>query len=162
MSSKHRLIAGVPATLVAVAALYTAFQPATAEAAGPYSFYPITPCRVVDTRTGLGGYATVMPKGVVRTFTIKGAAPCFIPTTAAAVAFNVTVADPANSGFVALWPFNVPYPDVSTINFIAGENLANGAIVPVTAGSPDLNVVAAFEPGPSGVNLILDITGYFQ
>lgn len=162
MSRKHRPIAGVPATLIAVAALITALQPATAEAAGPYSFYPITPCRVADTRTGLGGYATVMPNGVVRTFSIKGASPCFIPTTAAAVAFNVTVADPANSGFVALWPYDAPYPNVSTINFIAGENLANGAIVPVTVGSPDLNVVAAFEPGASGVNLILDITGYFQ
>jgi hypothetical protein len=39
---------------------------------------------------------------------------------------------------------------------------SNGAIVPVGAGSPDLNVLAAFEAGPSGVNLILDITGYFQ
>jgi hypothetical protein len=148
--------------LVGAVALLAALVPAEALGAGPYSFYPITPCRVVDTRTGLGGYNTVMPNGVVRTFTIKGASPCFIPTSAAAVAFNVTVADPANAGFVAIWPYGAPYPNVSTINFISGENLANGAIVPVTAGSPDLNVVAAFEAGASGVNLILDITGYFQ
>lgn len=74
----------------------------------------------------------------------------------------MTVADPANAGFVALWPYGAAYPNVSTINFISGENLANGAIVPVTAGSPDLNVVAAFAPGSSGVKLILDVTGYFQ
>ncbi len=147
---------------VAALALVAALVPAEAWAAGPYSFYPITPCRVVDTRSGLGGYNTLMPNGTVRTFTIKNASPCFIPNTAAAVAFNVTVADPAGSGFVALWPFNQAYPNVSTINFIGGENLANGAIVPVTAGAPDLNVVAAFAPGPTGVNLILDITGYFQ
>ena len=162
MRKIHRSIPGGPAALVAIAALVTTFLPAEALGAGPYSFYPITPCRVVDTRNGLGGYNTVMPNGVVRTFSIKGASPCFVPASAAAVAFNVTVADPANSGFVALWPYNMPYPNVSTVNFIAGENLANGAIVPVTAGSPDINVVAAFEPGPSGVNLILDITGYFQ
>jgi len=162
MTKRLRPIAGVPAALVAVAAVITTFLPAEAMGAGPYSFYPITPCRVVDTRSGLGGYSTVMPNGVVRAFSIKGASPCFVPTSAAAVAFNVTVADPANSGFVALWPYNTPYPNVSTVNFIAGENLANGAIVPVTAGTPDINVVAAFEPGPSVVNLILDITGYFQ
>ena len=135
---------------------------ATAWAAGPYQFYPVTPCRVVDTRYGVGGYTGFLPNGVVKVFNIKNAAPCFIPSSAAAVAFNVTIADPANSGFVALWPYNTAYPNVSTINFIAGENLANGAIVPLTGGSPDLDVVAAFEPGASGVNLILDVTGYFQ
>lgn len=133
-----------------------------AQAAGPYSFYPVTPCRIVDTRNGLGGYTGLMPNGAVRTFTIKSASPCFIPTTAKALAFNVTVADPANSGWVALWPAGAAWPGVSTINFIAGENLANGAIVPVATGSPDLNVLAAFEPGPSGVNVIIDVTGYFQ
>lgn len=152
----------VLALAVAAVALVAALSPGEALGAGPYSFYPITPCRVVDTRSGLGGYNTVMPNGVVRAFSIKGASPCFIPASAQAVAFNVTVADPANQGFVALWPYGAPYPNVSTINFISGENLANGAIVPVTAGSPDLNVVAAFEPGASGVNLIMDITGYFQ
>ncbi|MHB8799705.1 MAG: hypothetical protein ACYDBY_14690 [Thermoanaerobaculia bacterium] len=150
------------ALVAAVAALVAILTPAEASAAGPFSFYPITPCRVVDTRSGLGGYNTVMPNGAVRTFTIKSASPCFVPSTAKAVAFNVTVADPANQGFVALWPYGQAYPNVSTINFVGGENLANGAIVPVTTGTPDLNVVAAFEPGASGVNLILDITGYFQ
>jgi len=134
----------------------------TATAAGPYSFYPITPCRVVDTRSGLGGYTGLLPNGTVVTFTIRGASPCNLPGTAQAVAFNVTVADPANSGFVALYPVGSSYPGVSTINFIAGENLANGAIVPLGSGVPDLNVVAAFEAGASGVNLILDITGYFK
>ena len=141
-------------------------SPTVVSAAGPYSFYAIAPCRAIDTRPGagnLGPYNTPMPNGVVRTFTIKAASPCFVPSDAAAVAFNVTVADTANSGFVALYPVGAPYPGVSTINFIAGENLANGAIVPVAAGAgADLQAVAAFEPGPSGTNMILDITGYFK
>jgi len=146
------------ATLATVAAL----APFSAFAAGPYQFYPVTPCRAIDTRSGLGGYTGLLPNGVVKTFTIRGASPCFIPASATAVAFNVTIADPANSGWVSLYPVGAGWPGVSTINFIAGENLANGAIVPVGAGSPDLNVLAAFEAGASGVNLILDITGYFQ
>ncbi len=148
--------------IAAALALASGLCSASADADGLESSYRITPCRVVETRAGLGGYSTVMPNGVRRTFSIEGPSPCFVPPSAAAVAFKVTIADPANSGFVALWPYDTPYPDVSTINFIAGENLANGAIVPVRAGSPDINVVAASEPGPSGVNLILGITGYFQ
>lgn len=160
MREKKMVPGGV--ALLVLLAVGAALVPQEAFAAGPFQFYPVTPCRVVDTRSGLGGYTGLMPNGAVKTFTIKSAAPCFIPATAQAVAFNVTVADPANQGFVALWPYGAAYPNVSTINFIAGENLANGAIVPVTAGSPDLNVVAAFEAGASGANLILDITGYFQ
>lgn len=148
--------------LVGALALGASLVPAEAWAAGPFQFYPVTPCRVVDTRSGLGGYTGLLPNGATRTFSIRGASPCFIPATAKAVAFNITVADPANSGWVALWPTGVAWPGVSTINFIAGENLANGAIVPVGSTLPDLNVIAAFEAGANGVNLILDVTGYFQ
>jgi hypothetical protein len=149
------------ASFAALAALAT-FASSTALAGGPYQFYPVTPCRAIDTRSGLGGFTGLLPNGVTKTFTIRSAAPCFIHPTAQAVAFNVTIADPANSGWVSLFPVGSAWPGVSTINFIAGENLANGAIVPLGAGTPDLSVLAAFEPGPSGVNLILDITGYFQ
>ena len=151
-----------PVTLLALLAVAAVLVPQEALGAGPYQFYPVTPCRAIDTRSGLGGVTGLLPNGAVRTFTIRGASPCFIPASATAVAFNVTIADPANSGWVSLYPVGAGWPGVSTINFIAGENLANGAIVPVGAGSPDLNVLAAFEAGASGVNLILDITGYFQ
>lgn len=132
-----------------------------AVAAGPFSYYPVQPCRIVDTRSGLGGFTGQLQNGVVRNFTIKGAQPCIIPTTAAAVSFNVTVADAASSGWVALWPSTSSYPGISTLNFNTAENIANGAVVPLASGTPDLSVVAAFS-GSSGVNLILDITGYFK
>ena len=130
-------------------------------AAGPYSYYPVQPCRVVDTRSGLGGFTGQLQNGAVKNFTIKGAQPCLVPTSAAAVSFNVTVADAASGGWVALWPSSSSYPGVSTLNFNTAENIANGAIVPLASGTPDLSVVAAFS-GTSGVNLILDITGYFK
>jgi hypothetical protein len=148
--------------LLAGAGLIALLTPGLVQAAGPYSFYPITPCRVVDTRSGLGGYTGKINNGQVVSFTIRGASPCNLPGTAQAVAFNVTVADAAQSGWVALYPVGTSWPGVSTINFISGENLANGAIVPLGSGVPDLNVLAAFEAGAQGVNLILDITGYFK
>ena len=136
---------------------------ASAEAAGPYQFVPITPCRVIDTRSGLGGYMGLLPNGLPGTkFTIKNAAPCNVPGSAAAIAVNMTIADTANSGWVALFPGDQPWPGVSNINFLKSDFLANGAIVPIGAGGTlDLSALAAFEPGPSGTNVIMDVTGYF-
>jgi hypothetical protein len=135
-----------------------------AEAAGPYQFVPITPCRIVDTRGGPGGFNGKLPNGLPGTkFTIKNANPCHIPSTASAVAVNMTIADTGNSGWVALFPGDQAWPGVSNINFGAGDFLANGAIVPLGAGQTlDLTALAAFAPGGgTGTNLILDITGYF-
>lgn len=127
------------------------------------SFYPITPCRIVDTQTGLGGYTGLLPNGLPGvTFSIKGASPCNIPVDAAAIAVNATVVNPANQGWVALFPSNASWPGVSLVNFFANDSIANGAIVPLAPGSPDLTVLAAFAAGPSGANLQLDLTGYFK
>jgi hypothetical protein len=131
-------------------------------AGGSYSFQPITPCRVVDTRTGLGGYRGLLPNGLPGIkFTLKGAAPCNLPVDAAAVVVNMTVADTGSAGWVALFPGNAAWPGVSSLNFLSGGFLANGAVVPLSAGAQDLSVLAAFATAPPGANLILDITGYF-
>ena len=57
-----------------------------------------------------------------------------------------------------------PLPAVSTLNFAAGEPaIANGAIVPLSADpSFQISVVYGTATTPGSVNLILDITGYFQ
>ena len=54
----------------------------------PLSFYTITPCRVADTRNG-----SPLASQVTRGFpiAIPGVSPCDIPSTAAAVSFNITV-----------------------------------------------------------------------
>jgi hypothetical protein len=138
---------------------------AVAEAAGPYQFFSVPPCRIVDTRNpvvpnGTGGPA--LAHGVIRNFPITGF--CNIPSTAKAAVLNVTIVGPSNFGFLTVWPFNTAVPPVSTINFDAGESaLANGAIVPLTT-DPNFNVSAfcSIGGGSGSLNLILDVTGYFQ
>jgi hypothetical protein len=138
---------------------------AAAEAGGPYQFYSVPPCRIVDTRNpvvsnGTGGPA--LPHGAIRNFPITGL--CNVPSTAKAAVLNVTIVGPSNYGFLTVWPFNTAVPPVSTINFDAGESaLANGAIVPLTT-DPNSNVSAycAIAGGTGSLNLILDVTGYFQ
>ena len=119
---------------------------------GPFSFFALPPCRVLDTRGG-------PPFGVntQRDYTIKGA--CGVPAGAKAISVNVTVVSPTGASFLTLWPAGGGRPNVSTINFTQNDpSLANGAIVGLGASSPDLSVFNS-----SGtVHVILDVTGYFQ
>jgi hypothetical protein len=135
----------------------------SAQAAGPYQFYSVPPCRIVDTRGPVGPTGgPALPHGAVRNFPITGY--CNIPSTATAAVLNVTIVGPSNYGFLTVWPYNTAVPPVSTINFDVGESaLANGAIVPLTT-DPNANVSAycSIAGGTGSLNLILDVTGYFQ
>jgi len=136
-----------------------------AEAAGPYQFFSVTPCRIVDTRgpTGVTG-GPALTNGSPRSFPIDVApAACGIPNTAKAATLNVTMVSPTQDGFIKIWPFNTPAPVVSTINALAGEPaIANGAIVPLTT-DPSFNLTVSYgTAAPGTVNVILDVTGYFQ
>ena len=136
-----------------------------AEAAGPYQFFSVTPCRIVDTRgpTGVTG-GPALNNGSPRGFPIDVApAACGIPSTAKAATLNVTMVQPTQDGFLKIWPYNTPSPVVSTINALAGEPaIANGAIVPLTS-DPSFNITVSYGTAvPGTCHVILDITGYFQ
>ena len=67
------------------------------QAGGPYQFYAVAPCRIVDTRLApgpTGGPALVGNFTTpVRSFPIR-ATNCNIPTTAQAAALNITIVSP--------------------------------------------------------------------
>jgi len=129
-------------------------------AAGPFRFYPLTPCRVIDTRQPAN--APVMSSLTTRSFQIRGA--CGIPTTAKAVAINVTAFTPTVKGHLRVFPADVALPNTSTLNFAGGENaVANGAIVPMpaAAGGNDLSVYL-YQITSGTSHLIVDVTGYFE
>jgi hypothetical protein len=129
-----------------------------AEAQTGLQYFAVTPCRTVDTRTGNGG---IVSASVQREFTIKGT--CGVPGTAKAVSLNLTIVTPNTAGFFSLWPAGFDFPVVSTINFIAGEPaIANGAIVPVAASTPDLSAAYGTGTGAGQTHVLLDVTGYFQ
>jgi hypothetical protein len=149
-------------TLLLVGAA-AAMLPAAARAGGPYQYFAVTPCRVVDTRTPNavdGGPALVA--GQERDFAIRG--QCGVPTTATAVTLNVTIVQPNITGpppWIAVWPSGQPRPTVSTLNFTNADGaLANGAIVPVSTNAHDLAVILGASGGT--VHVLLDVTGYFE
>ena len=119
------------------------------------AYYPITPCRIADTRNANGSLGgPILAAGASRNFPVL-AAPCGVPSTAQAYSLNATVVPPAPLGFLTLWPTGQAQPNVSTLNAPTGAITANAAIVPAGAGGQ----VSAFMSSNS--HLVLDINGYF-
>jgi hypothetical protein len=121
-------------------------------------FVAITPCRVVDTRSGQGFSGAFGPPsltgGASRTFPIQ-AGSCSIPAIARAYSFNVTVVPPGFLDFITVWPTGQPKPNASTLNGYVNTVIANAAIVPAgTSGSVDVYA-------SQNTNLIIDINGYY-
>jgi hypothetical protein len=123
--------------------------------AGALSFYPVTPCRIADTRFPDGPFAgPMLEAGTTRSFGIPASA-CNIPSTAAAYALNVTVVPNGTLWYLTVWPTGVARPNVSTLNSWEGLVVANAAIVPAGAGG----AISVYASGRTHV--ILDISGYF-
>ena len=135
-----------------------------ARADGPFSFFTLNPCRIVDTR-GPGGPVggPVLFAGATRNFPILGI--CGVPGDAAAVVMNVTITQPTALGNLRLFPAGTPLPGASTINWLPADfSVANGAIVPMgTDGAGSHLSVRADMSEPTGtVHLIVDVTGFFR
>lgn len=124
---------------------------------GASSFVGITPCRMVDTRgNGFGGAygPPSLLAEIARDFVLTGR--CGVPTNAVAVSLNFTVVAPTGDGFLATFPAAGTVPLVSTLNFRAGQVLANAAIVPLGAGGG----ITVYSSGASTA-LLIDVNGYF-
>ena len=122
---------------------------------GALTFYPVTPCRVADTRGAVGAFGgPTMEAQTTRPFAIPASA-CSIPATAAAYSLNVTVVPSGVLPFLTTWPTGSAQPGVSTLNSFDGSVVANAAIVPAGTGGA-INVYVA-----NRTDVILDINGYF-
>ncbi len=120
------------------------------------AFFPLPPCRLVDTRDlsgPLGGPSLASLQE--RSLAIRSG-NCNIPSSALAYSLNFTAVAPHGLGFLSTWPSGMPRPLVSTLNAPTGQVTANAAIVP--AGTPNgaISVLASSE-----ADVIIDINGYF-
>jgi sugar lactone lactonase YvrE len=127
------------------------FRPASVP--GGLAFFPVTPCRVADTRLA-GNGAPRMNALETRAFAVAG--KCGIPSTARAYSTNVTVVPQGPLGYLSMWPAGRAQPVVSTLNSLLGRILANAAIIPAGTGG-QVNVFVTDHS-----HVILDVNGYFQ
>jgi len=122
-------------------------------------FYPVTPCRVLDTRDA-SGPTLGQPLAGDDTLGTDIAGTCGVSPTAKAVAANITVTQPAGSGYVVVFPGDEPEPITSTVHFSAGRTRASNTHLKLaTSGLDDVSIRNA-SPGP--VHVILDVSGYYE
>jgi hypothetical protein len=127
-------------------------------------FVGYAPCRLVDTRTTTipnfpAGYGPpALAAGSPRNFDLNNQPNCVgIPAGVEAYSLNITVTNTLGPGFILIYPQGGAQPPVSTLNYLAGQTVANAAIVPAGTGG-GVTVIA----GVSGTDLIIDINGYFS
>ena len=120
------------------------------------SFYvPLTPARVLDTRTGEGGNLSALGSRVFTELDVTGVGG--VPETGVtAVVMNVTATGPTSSGFITAWPSGEPRPLVSNLNFVAGQEVPNLVTVKVGANGR----VNLFNSS-GDTHVIADVVGYY-
>ncbi len=127
------------------------FTDATAPDTDDGLFVPISPNRLLDTR-GLGAQ---VPAGGTTSFAVTG--QIGIPSTANAVALNLTAVRSIGPGFVTGWPSDENQPLASNLNVSAADvTIANLAVLPLRQPS---GRVSLFTQG--GAHLLGDTAGYF-
>jgi hypothetical protein len=123
-------------------------------------FHTVTPCRLVDTRNAAGPYGGPALAAAPRSFDLAGR--CGIPAAARAVSVNLTVMDATVQGNAAAWPGGASAPLASVLNFGAGQTRANNAILALSGDGLGTLTVKANLAAAGSVQLLLDVTGYFQ
>ena len=120
------------------------FVPGVAAAAG--RFVPMTPARLVDTRT------TVRPGPMSA---VNVALPAGVPADAIAVAVGITTTESSGGGYFSAYAAGAARPNASVLNTsAAGQTVAATSIVPVGA-----NGLQVFTQ--NGDHVIVDVFGYF-
>ena len=119
---------------------------------GGSRFVPITPKRIVDTRSKLGASAI----GSGKTTAITPPASLLDENTTA-LSMNITAVRPTASTYLTLWPAGVEQPTVSNINPHVGQTVANGATTLLGLGRK-FDVFNHLGT----TNLIVDVGGVFE
>ncbi len=117
-----------------------------------------SPIRLLDTRdkparvTNTGAYASVSDHALqVCNLTYLGQT---IPAEAVGIIGNLTVVGPTKPGFATLYPTGKQRPTTSTLNYVAGQTVANGFTLTVgTASSVQIFVSGA-------THVLLDVVGF--
>ncbi len=115
-------------------------------------YHGVNPVRALDTREA--GFAAIGPDGAL---SVDVAAKLGVdPAQMAGVALNVTVTAPTAGGYVSLYPTGGSVPNVSNLNFAAGQTVANAVVVGTSNGS----ITAFNKAGTSHV--IIDVVGWYE
>ena len=124
------------------------------------TYVPVTPFRIVDTRTGATDPATYAGKTLVGAASLNvqvtGVGTVPVPATASAAVLNITVTNTTEPGFVTVYPGGGTLPLVSNLNFTAAETVANLVTVPLSSAG-----IATIYNSAGSTDVIVDVEGYY-
>ena len=129
---------------------------------GPSDFVPLTPTRILDTRSTskIGSITgpvaawsnTALP---IAGTTIGGVSVPATGITAAAI--SITITGNTEGGYLTAYPDGTPQPISSTLNYATDADYTNNSITPVgTDGEIDL-----YNASAGTTQILVDITGYY-
>jgi uncharacterized delta-60 repeat protein len=120
------------------------------------SFQPLTPKRILDTRSGLNSADTPIGAAASRVVQVSGRGR--VPVGAKAVVLNVTAVNPTVNGFLTIYPANLTSrPLASNLNFTPGRTVPNSVIVQL---SPT-GAVRVYNSGGT-TDVLFDVAGWYS
>ncbi len=123
------------------------------------SYTPLEPRRLLDSRPGsptVDGQSSGLGLRGPQTITeLQVTARGGATSSARTAVLNVTVTSPQSDGYLTVWPCGTPKPNTSSLNFSAGQTIAN--LVIVKLGSSGKACVQSSAP----THIIADINGAF-
>jgi hypothetical protein len=125
-------------------------RPATA-AAATTRYEPVQPCRLADTRSGVGFSLRNWQTARI------GLDTCGLPTDAAAIVVTATIVNDAGRGFLTLYPASSTRPNAANLNWDPGITRGNTATVAVSAAGVDVFKSNGFASG----HVVVDVVGAF-
>ena len=143
------------------------FAPEVAGLAGAH-FHPTSPTRVYDSRAKLPAFG-LLPGWSPRAVSVRSGrddsgaiiAEGIVPVGAKALAFNATITETVEAGYLTVAPGDTPTSSMthtSTSNWSStGTTIANGSIV----GIDDAGQVKLFA-GVSATHVVMDVVGYYE
>lgn len=122
-------------------------------------FVPLSPRRVFETRVGAtptvdGRFSNGGALTAESTTELQLTGRADVPMGTGAVVLNVTVVDAKEAGYVTVYPCDSSRPNVSNLNFAAGQTIPNAVVVrPSVTGAVCLFTTASTD-------LLVDVNGY--
>ena len=170
---KRKLAVAAAAVMVAGTGAAVAAEVSAADHST--EFNPVQACRIVDTRTGLGGKSGKFANGETHVYVVDtdagGIGGCLSDasngTSTSALVMSVTATQPQAAGFVRLWGGTDPEPNATLVNYPGASAGGFGATAPIKVADEGSSVTAG-DPGTFNVknyggptHIVIDVFGEF-
>ena len=125
------------------------------EASGSAAYVAWVPTRVLDTRGGTYPLSAPVSAGASVNLPNQGPGTSFV--------LNLTALEGTGNGFLTAAPAGGATPDVSNVNYLAGQTVANLAQVATTTTGSDQGItITNNETANTTVEIIADVFGYYS